>query len=138
MAMVFIKSFLMLLLCADPSMASEPTEISLKAQKIRHEVLTKSRVIELLGSPAWVVLPEDTGHWALSGHHRPEEVPLPLIAAELIWKNGNCSPVRVRFDHEGVAAWLDESRGLCLEGEWAHVPGEEYSCDRKERVKFCR
>jgi hypothetical protein len=122
----------------DLALASELTDISLKAQKMRHEVLTKGQVIELLGPPTWVVLPGDTGHWALPGQHHPDGAQPPLIAAELIWKNGNCSPVRVRFDHENVVAWLDESRGLCSEGEWAHVPGEEYSCSRKERVKFCR
>jgi hypothetical protein len=110
-----------------------PTELSESAMRLEKGMKLET-VLSILGEPNWAILPGDSGKYSLN---QPPDTPEDKKTTfELLWKNGDCSPVSVYFTkYYKVVGW---DRGLeCGEEAMEALP-EEYSCDRSDRSRYCR
>jgi hypothetical protein len=91
--------------------------------------MAKVDVIQVLGTPDWVVLETDGGRWA----------GLDRGMYELRWKNGELTPIIVQFSAENkVTGWVKGRP--CAEGDGgarSFYPPDDFSCRRPERKHFC-
>ncbi|MEF8823872.1 MAG: hypothetical protein V5B78_05420 [Desulfohalobiaceae bacterium] len=123
---------LILLLCsvawsAGPTMLSEATERLEKGMKLE-------TVTSILGEPTWVILDSDSGKYSLK--QPPDQPNDTKVTFELLWKNGECSPVSVYFTQYYTAVGWDSGQ-KCGEDATKTLP-EEYSCEHPDRSRYCR
>ncbi len=91
--------------------------------------MSRQAVIGILGRPTWAVIPSDGGDFAL---------PDPRVKLDLYWKNTPCSPVIVMFNSAYRVTGWDEGIGFCVKNVHLFSPGNEYSCAKADRAKFCK
>ena len=119
---------LFLFLFSHSALSNVYTELSLKASGMSAG-MSRSEVISLLGPPSWAVIKGDTGKFTIED---------PNIHLVLYWKNGECSPVIVRFDSGLKVSHWEDGSDYC--GKDAHLfePSDEYSCSKPDRTKQCQ
>jgi len=123
---------LILLLCS-VGWSAGPTELSKQTERLEKGMKLET-VTSILGEPTWVILDSDSGKYSLDQPpNKPEE---KKIAFELLWKNGECSPVSVYFTQYYKAVGWD-SGSECGKDATKALP-EVYSCEQSERSRYCR
>jgi hypothetical protein len=102
------------------------TQLASRARNVKVN-MTRTAVIELLGTPTWAVLSTDGDK---------EAIPDSSISFVLYWKNPGCGAVIVEFDREGRAAGWDEGRICYPEWEISNM-ADKYLCTSKGRRSKC-
>ena len=119
---------LMIVLPLSYAVSAEVTSLSKKASRLNLR-MSRQAVIGILGRPTWAVIPSDGGDFAL---------PDPRVKLDLYWKNTPCSPVIVMFNSAYRVTGWDEGIGFCVKNVHLFSPGNEYSCAKADRAKFCK
>ena len=113
------------------------TELSQQASELSIGMTTEE-VLALLGPPSWALTSEDASEFTDTYSFPSVRVgwrgekwtePLPLL---LVWKNGNCNPVEVRFSVAGEALAWEEGNGVCLEANYPLLPEDAFACPRTD------
>lgn len=123
---------LILLLCS-VAWSAGPTKLSEKTKQLEKGMKLET-VTSILGEPSWVILDSDSGKYSLD---QPPNQPEDKKASfELLWKNGECSPVSVYFTQYYKAVGWD-SGSECGQDATKALP-EVYSCEHPDRSRYCR
>lgn len=124
---------LLILLVCSVAWTAGPTELS-EATKRLEEGMKLETVTSILGEPSWAILDSDSGKYSLD--QPPKQPEDTRITFELLWKNGECSPVSVYFTRYYTVVGWDNGRE-CGEDATKTLP-EEYSCEHPDRSRYCR
>lgn len=123
---------LILLLCS-VAWSAGPTELSEKTEQLEKGMKLET-VTSILGEPTWVILDSDSGKYSLE--QPPNQPDDTKVTFELLWKNGECSPVSVYFTQYYKAVGWD-SGSECGQDATQALP-EEYSCENSDRSRYCQ
>jgi hypothetical protein len=123
---------LILLLCS-VAWSAGPTILSQKTNQLEKGMKLET-VTSILGEPTWVILNSDSGKYSLE--QPPNQPNDTKVAFELLWKNGECSPVSVYFTQYYTAVGWESGQECGT--EVTNALPEEYSCEHPERSRYCR
>lgn len=123
---------LILLLCSG-AWSAGPTKLSEETERLEKGMKLET-VISILGEPTWVILKSDSGKYSLE--QPPDQPNDTKTAFELLWNNGECSPISVYFTQYYKAVGWD-SGSECGKDATKTLP-EKYSCEAPDRSRYCR